>query len=697
MKHFRPALLLAALAVAGYAAYAATGTSPAVDVPITIVASGGTGACAGVASVFGLTCNPNLSDNFDGNSLNTTLWDNHGYNPNTYQVAGGILTMGLSNLGVEIQCRTNCIPGPLPNNWELRFRFNNFDGRAQTPSAIWTQSNLAQVPPGDGQGSFVAGKQLEIDHWEDTFSGNAARSPEAGLNAWDTTGSTSPYPETQDNNLNCTMTPAGGVPSGGGCFFNNQDFGGNLKDGNFHTLGAHRFVNGSGINQIDYLRDGTVYTSATMNSTYQFLIGLPQTLVIAWLNSLPSTTLDIDYFRVWDTASSTLSPDGATIAGGSGGSLITIAGTWTFDTVVSAAHPGNYSIKLNGVFQGGSSGADPSAANLYILNSGTLYQQTSANIWYSWTGVSGPWTGPVADPRGGGSVPQPAQVAGFTTLIRNDNFQSPSFANPATWLDCAGASAPLYWLAWVGFGSVDGPCGAITQATDPLGGQTALKIHWQDSYYSNIDGPGHTIPIQTTDSSGNGAPTSRGFYIEVVARTDYIGSSAFDSAWMGLWSLTANGSGGPFEIDGFEEATGSSGHKLSSNIHNHAPGVNYDSCAWIVSGSCGGCPPSVGCSFDITQYHTYAWRQTSGGTDVIFCSYIDGALEGCNSVSPNSSQLAGMLMAHQFGVNLNGPNDPHTPLGNGSTGKNAWIKSIRIWSCSTNPNNNCNSSSNNPT
>jgi hypothetical protein len=95
------------------------------------------------------------------------------------------------------------------------------------------------------------------------------------------------------------------------------------------------------------------------------------------------------------------SSDGAILAGGSGGNLITVAGTWTFDPVVSAAHPGNYSIKLNGVFQGGSPGADPSAANLYIFNNGILYQQTAANTWYSWTGA-GPWSAsPVADPRPG--------------------------------------------------------------------------------------------------------------------------------------------------------------------------------------------------------------------------------------------------------------------------------------------------------
>jgi hypothetical protein len=82
------------------------------------------------------------------------------------------------------------------------------------------------------------------------------------------------------------------------------------------------------------------------------------------------------------------------------------------------------------------------------------------------------------------AVPAAAQAAGFTTLIINDNFQDPSFASASAWLDCAGASSPKWWRAWVGFGSIDGPCGAITQAVDPQNGQLALRLHWQDSYFS---------------------------------------------------------------------------------------------------------------------------------------------------------------------------------------------------------------------
>src|SRR6266700_7287736 len=108
-------------------------------------------------------------------------------------------------------------------------------------------------------------------------------------------------------------------------------------------------------------------------------------------------------------------------------------------------------------------------------------------------------------------VPPPAAVAGFNQLIINDDFQSSIFANPATWLDCNDGStppaSPLYWRAWRGFGmSINGPCSAITQATDPAGGQLALKLHWQDSYVG-ADGTGKQTPIQTVSDGGVGRLT----------------------------------------------------------------------------------------------------------------------------------------------------------------------------------------------
>jgi len=310
----------------------------------------------------------------------------------------------------------------------------------------------------------------------------------------------------------------------------------------------------------------------------------------------------------------------------------------------------------------------------------------------STTGLLTDWVRYYQPGGGGGTTPQPAVVAGFNTLIINDNFQSTAtdgaghnFNNNSTWLDCLDGSPapanPLYWEAWVGFSAQDGPCSAIGQATDPQNGQLAMRIHWQDDYYNRAGGgpgQGHGTDIQTTDNSGNGRLTPRGFYLEVVARTDFHTGG---NPWMELWSYpNINGTNLAYEIDGAEEVNVG----VTCNIHNSN---GFDSA----------CGPTF--SVDVTQYHTHAWRQTSAGSDVIFCAWVGNAdgtnmvKQGCSSIVPTSQQLAGEPPVHQFGVAASGGSN----LGNGATGKNTWIKSVKVWSCAgINSGQLCNSSSNNP-
>jgi hypothetical protein len=208
-----------------------------------------------------------------------------------------------------------------------------------------------------------------------------------------------------------------------------------------------------------------------------------------------------------------------------------------------------------------------------------------------------------------------------------------------------------------------------------------MKIHWEDSYLGG-GGAGVSL-IATSDNNGNGPRlTPRGFYLEVVARTDLAGG--YPTPWMDLWSYGNNNTAtGDYEIDGFEES-GINGS--TCNIHNNENGFNS------------ACGPTA--TVDVSQYHTYAWRQTSAGTDLVFCAWIGNAdgtnmvQQGCGSILPTSAQLnPGAPTVHQFDVGANGPQQR---LNNGSVGKNAWLKSVKVWSCSTDPNNVCNSSSNNP-
>jgi len=282
-----------------------------------------------------------------------------------------------------------------------------------------------------------------------------------------------------------------------------------------------------------------------------------------------------------------------------------------------------------------------------------------------------------------GAVPAVAAVAGFNQLIINDDFQSATFANPATWLDCNDGgtppASPLYYRAWVGFGqNIDAPCSAITQAADPLNGQLALHLHWQDSYFTGNNGHAHGIPVQTTDSAGNGRRTPMGFYIEFVAR-----SATQTGSFPGIdvWSYTHTNTDS-YEIDGAEEAGASN---MSFAIHNND----------LANGSCadpGSSPPCAGAVVNITQYHTYAWRETSAGSDIVFCAYVDGTLYGCNSISPVSAQLSSLQdMVHQMLIFV-----PGNYITAGRT-KEMYIKSMKVWSCAgVNSGNHCLSASNNP-
>lgn len=82
----------------------------------------------------------------------------------------------------------------------------------------------------------------------------------------------------------------------------------------------------------------------------------------------------------WSATASPLSPDGSLLNAGSGGSLITKYGIWTFSSSSSA---GGYDILLQGsLAQGGA------ANSLYVENGGQVYALNSSRNWYLWSGSS---------------------------------------------------------------------------------------------------------------------------------------------------------------------------------------------------------------------------------------------------------------------------------------------------------------------
>ena len=82
-----------------------------------------------------------------------------------------------------------------------------------------------------------------------------------------------------------------------------------------------------------------------------------------------------------------VSPDGTILMTGSGGSLATSAGTWTFGTATDAY--GN-SILLNGRPAG-----DGYSTELEVANSGQVYAGSNGQ-WWAWGGSG--WSGSAAPP-----------------------------------------------------------------------------------------------------------------------------------------------------------------------------------------------------------------------------------------------------------------------------------------------------------
>jgi hypothetical protein len=86
-------------------------------------------------------------------------------------------------------------------------------------------------------------------------------------------------------------------------------------------------------------------------------------------------------------------PDGATLLAGTGGSLITAAGTWSF----GGRNGGGYKVLLNGQWVGNGSGTE-----LEVANQGNLYVLGSNQSWYEW--LDGSWTAISGSPPLSGSL-----------------------------------------------------------------------------------------------------------------------------------------------------------------------------------------------------------------------------------------------------------------------------------------------------
>ena len=174
------------------------------------------------------------------------------------------------------------------------------------------------------------------------------------------------------------------------------------------------------------------------------------------------------------TLPSAFSPDGSVLLPGSGGSLVTSAGTWTFSDSTNSS--GNL-ILLDGAAAG-----NGSAVKLEVANNGRLYADNALGNWYEWAG--GGWT----------ATSDPTPDATSTTTSSNTILRAPALLQPTTAGDIVGVrlqnpESTAENSGYVTFGQVF-KIGAV-KSTDTL--------------VARIDGVDHAVQmdVKATHSDGS--------------------------------------------------------------------------------------------------------------------------------------------------------------------------------------------------
>lgn len=282
----------------------------------------------------------------------------------------------------------------------------------------------------------------------------------------------------------------------------------------------------------------------------------------------------------------------------------------------------------------------------------SLYQQVSITVNSS--------TGP--------TPPAGAQAASYTTLVANYDWTGATQSTvsgsnitlgaTSNWLDCAGASSPLWYEFNQSSQSQSSypPCGDITWTTDS--GTPVLLLSWTVADSNNGF-------VNTTIATGNyyGTGTSsisvpQGAYFDVYARTDSQSVGAYSPSGgqlLGDWWMWPTNNSSYIEFDFVE--TYANGDTGSDGINNASTPPNY------------GNP-----GFDNTEYHEYGFRITTDGTNYGECNYLDGSFNGCGSEWAPGSPNATLRYYPQLLVGHGGP--PSATI-------HWYVQWVRIWSCSS--------------
>lgn len=319
----------------------------------------------------------------------------------------------------------------------------------------------------------------------------------------------------------------------------------------------------------------------------------------------------------------------------------------------------------------------------------------------------------VVDPPGPPTPPTQASVAGFTTCIICMDFtaasggvfvngSAPAGVNAAqtnTWLDCGGASNPVWYQGSI-VGTA-GPCPVI--ATDD---QSTQVLQTQ------LGGPVTLTPgakifngLKIGDPFGEylglaGTPVPTNLYLEATYRvpifpqqTDQVIQPYSQGPWKWLGSGAPKSTTGPsdwLEFDAFEVCCGG---LSGSNFWNGA-GSWYSNGSWgahagFSSGWYLTYPPVDWSSHDmIGSYIKVGMRITSDGSSgLYFCYWVNDQPQGCRSKAVDNSSLYGWQLSDTSRggavfYSASGGNNISTTTTEAMPNMKDWLKSINIWACS---------------
>jgi hypothetical protein len=287
-----------------------------------------------------------------------------------------------------------------------------------------------------------------------------------------------------------------------------------------------------------------------------------------------------------------------------------------------------------------------------------------------------------------GSIPAPAQAAGFTHCVANYDFtQTGSFAsggytyqwtNLSSWLQCAGALSPLLFEHNYGNPS---NCNDISITTD--GGTQVLQM-----IYTPSDTNGQTW-LATDSSSGYpnsvGIRTHTGFYVEEVWRQTPASFNTCQSYMPGclefaFWSIQVQGGcPGCFDLEFDFLETYGNGSGGGNGVSGGGSATGASVCFSCISG------------YDRTQYNTYGGLNTvaNGGSPNYENCWIINEVSpsvGCGTAMVDITSINNTTIEFypmQVGPMAAGGNNSKCPGGTCSpTGVlTALIQRMTIWSC----------------